>query len=169
MPCARHVTVSRGVVEKIDNLDVRKSEDIVVRDAVAVRTRTSAPDGHRPMLRGYDGQMLPLIAPDVKPYLLKPSGTVVWRGALVLIDGSSVQITLAETPERRRLIASYAGLPSALRDRVNALSDFASAAEAVIRIERCLNAHLFGARGVPDRDARPACMPLEADDIRITN
>ena len=97
--------------------------------------------------RGRDSAVLAELAPGLKPFMSKETGGVYWRGELPLIDGSAVDIMVAETNDGGAVAyrAMIKNAPPAAEDALGSGAEFRSAAEAVISVERRLNQQIFRA------------------------
>lgn len=95
-------------------------------------------------LRARDSALLTELAPGLKPFMSKETGGVYWRGKLALIDGSAIDMVVAETNEGGSgYHVMIKNVPAAAEGAVGEGVEFRSAAEAVITVERRLNEYIF--------------------------
>lgn len=96
--------------------------------------------------RVLDSTTLKKIAPDLKPYRTKAPERVYWRGPLTLIDGSSIDIVVAEPEQPDGMFNIFSpGSSEAIHSAITTVGSCATAVESVITIERRLNAQIFRA------------------------
>lgn len=94
--------------------------------------------------RARDSALLTELAPGLKPFMSKETGSVYWRGKLPLIDGSAIDMVVAETNEGAGAYhVMVKNVPTAAEGAVGEGVEFRSAAEAVITVERRLNEQIF--------------------------
>lgn len=94
--------------------------------------------------RARDSALLAEIAPGLKPFMSKETGGVYWRGKLPLIDGSTIDMVVAETNARGGAYhVMIKNTPAAAEGVLGQRVEFRSAAEAVITVERRLNERIF--------------------------
>lgn len=115
--------------------------------------------------RSLDHVALCTIAPALKAYRSNALERIYWRGPLTLLDGSAVDLVVAESPEPGGgFDVVIGGGTEAMRDAVAASGPFNAAIEAVVMVERRLNALLYTAR--PETPAEShALPPLVTPDI----
>lgn len=113
----------------------------------------SQPDP-RQTRRSLDHVALRTLAPALKPYRSKAPERVYWRGPLTLLDGSAVDLVVAESPEPGGgFHVVMGGGTEAMREAVAACSPFTAAIEAVVMVERRLNALLYAMRPATPAEA----------------
>lgn len=94
--------------------------------------------------RARDSALLAEIAPGLKPFMSKETSGVYWRGKLPLIDGSTIEMVVAETSERGGVYqVMVKNVPAAAEGALGERVEFRSAAEAVVTVERRLNEQIF--------------------------
>ncbi len=103
--------------------------------------------------RAYDDAMLKEICPGIRSYT-SPKAGIYWRGLLELVDGTKIEIVLAEdsTASKVNYTPLLRNAPSLLQAEADALGKqpFPSATAAIIAAERSCNRILWD----PLRDSR---------------
>ena len=149
----RHYMLFRGedAVHEIQPTDVRVtdgSSDLPKE----VNTSRHAPaasgaegDGTRGIVevRARDQNVLRVLCPSMEPQLSSRTGTLFWKGALPLIDGSAIEIRVAEVEDDGGLL--YYPVVSSASEDVVALCEtpYPSASHAVRALELMMNREIY--------------------------
>lgn len=98
-------------------------------------------------VRARDKVVLGVLFPSFEPRLSTRTGTFFWRGPLQLIDGSAIDIKIAETKDKGALLY-HPIVPSRSGRHLAELcaTAFPSAGHAARALESYLNREIFGAR-----------------------
>ena len=96
-------------------------------------------------VRARDQVVLGIFFPSLEPRLYTPTSTFFWKGQLPLLDGSAIDVKVAETEDDGRLL--YHPVVSPTSKQVAALCEtsFASAAHAVRALELQMNREIYEA------------------------
>ncbi len=94
-------------------------------------------------VRARDQSVLEVLCPSMEPRLSSRTGTFFWKGLLPLIDGSAIEIKVAEVEDDDGLL--YYPLVSSASNDVGALCEtpFPSASQAVRALESRMNRNIY--------------------------
>lgn len=94
-------------------------------------------------VRARDQSVLGVLCPSMQPWLSSQSGTIFWKGSLPLIDGSVIEIKVAEVEDDGGLF--YYPLVSSASEDVAELCEtpFPSASHAVRALESQINREIY--------------------------
>ena len=149
----RHYVLFRGdnAVHEIRSTDVRVADGprIWPRDVDASKhapgTNDAEGDGMRGILevRARDQNVLGVLCPSMEPRLSSRTGTFFWKGSLTLIDGSAIEIRVAEVEDDGRLV--YCPVVSSESEDVAELCEtsFPSASHATRALESRMNREIY--------------------------
>ena len=151
----RHYVLFRGddAVYEIEPGNVRITDRPSIRptehpDADRLRDE-EAPEGRETpasvAVRARDQVVLGVLFPSLEPRLSTVSGTFFWRGPMSLIDGSAIDVRVAEVRDEQEL--SYYPVVEPTSERVAELCGmpFPSAAHAVRALESQMNREIYQA------------------------
>ena len=150
----RHFVLFRGddAVHEIDRTDVKVTDQPRIWPAQhrasdnARREDGEEGDGTHPSVavRARDQVVLGVLFPSLEPRLSR-TGTFFWKGQLPLIDGSAVEVRVAEIEDSGGLL--YYLVVSTVSEQVAELCEtpFASAAHAARALEVRMNGEIFEA------------------------
>ena len=151
---ARHYVLFRGddAVYEIARADVKVTDDPGIRPkdpASADAREDDVPQGDETpgtasaAVRVRDQVVLGLLFPSLEPRRSTSTGTFFWKGQLPLVDGSAIDLKVAEVEDDGRL--AYYPVLSPTSEQVAELcgTAFASAAHAVRALEVQMNREIF--------------------------
>ena len=96
-------------------------------------------------VRARDQSVLRVLCPSMEPRLSTRTGTFFWKGSLPLIDGSAIQIRVAEVQDDGELLY-YPVVSSAFKDVAQLCeTPFPSASHAVRALESRINRNIYEA------------------------
>ena len=147
----RHYVLLRGEddVHAIRPTDVRVTDGPtnwpqgVNASQDALGAAAAEDDGKRVEVRARDQGVLGVLCPSMEPRLSSRTGTFFWKGSLLLIDGSAMEIRVAEVDDGGRLLY-YPVVSSASEDLVELCeTPFPSASHAVRAVESLMNRGIY--------------------------
>ena len=151
----RHYVLFRGddAVHEIAPADVKVTDDRAIspKDDLA-STNVHGDDGveggrtPRPgsvEVRAHDQVVLGVLFPSLEPRLSSSTGTLFWKGQLPLVDGSTIDLKVAEIEDDGRLV--YYAVVSPTSGKVAELcgKSFESAAHAARALELQMNREIY--------------------------
>ncbi len=146
----RHYMLFRGEndVHEVPPTDVRVTDgpSIWSKEINASKHALGAEgDGVRGIVevRAHDQSILDVLCPSMEPRLSSRTGTFFWKGSLPLIDGSAIEIRVAEVEDDGGLL--YYPVVSSASDDVAELCEtpFPSASHAVRALESRMNRDVY--------------------------
>ena len=151
----RHYVLFRGddAVHEVAPADVKVTDDLAIspnEHLASTDARGSAgAEGERTSgtasvaVRAQDQVVLGLLFPSLEPRLSASSGTFFWKGQLPLIDGSTIDLKVAEVEDDASLV--YHAVVSPTSEQVEELcgTSFTSAAHAVRALELQMNREIY--------------------------
>ena len=149
----RHYVLFRGddAVREIPQADVQVTNQPKVwptehRDSDDEPKKDQVKDDKAPgfmAVRARDQVVLEVLCPSLEPRLSTRTGTFFWKGLLSLIDGSAIEVRVAEVEDDARLL--YYPVVSPSTEQVAALCEtpFSSAALAIRALESQMNREIY--------------------------
>ena len=151
----RHYVLFRGddAVHEIAPADVRVTDDpgIWPQDHRASNDdrEDDGPQGDETLgtvsvaVRVRDEVVLGLLFPSLEPRLSTSTGTFFWKGQLPLIDGSAIDLKVAEVEDEGSLVYYVIAVPTSEQVAELCRTSFASAAHAVRALELQMNREVY--------------------------
>ena len=151
----RHFVLFRGddAIHEIAPADVKITDHPVISpedrrastndqgDDSAERGRTPAPASVA--VRAHDQVVLGVLFPSLEPRLSTSTGTLFWKGQLPLIDGSAIDLRVAEIEDDGSLVYYAIVSPTSAQVAELCETSFASAAQAVRALELQMNREIY--------------------------
>ena len=151
----RHYVLFRGhdAVHEVAPADVKVTDDPGIwpkdhRASTDARGDDGAEGGGTPgtvsvAVRARDQVVLGVLFPSLEPRLFTPTGTFFWKGQLPLIDGSAIDLKVAEIEDDGGLVYYPAVSPTSEQVAELCGTAFASAAHAVRSLELQMNREIY--------------------------